>query len=64
MHFRSAIYLWRPSTNRTTQVQVTGGAWQIGSLAAVNASGQIAAHGVDRTTGRAAALLLTPVAAR
>ncbi len=55
-----AIYLWRPATNRTTQVQIAGGAWRIDSLAAVNASGQIAAHGVERATGRGAALLLTP----
>lgn len=55
-----AIYLWRPATNRTTQVQIAGSAWRIDSLAAVNASGQIAAHGVERATGRAAALLLTP----
>lgn len=55
-----AIYLWHPATNRTTQVRIAGGAWRINSLAAVNASGQIAAHGVERATGRAAALLLTP----
>lgn len=56
----AAIYLWRPAANRTTQVQIAGDAWRIDALAAVNASGQIAAHGVERATGRAAALLLTP----
>lgn len=57
------IYLWRPATNRTTHMQIAGNAWQIDSLAAVNEKGQIAAHGVERATGRAAALLLTPAAA-
>lgn len=55
-----AIYLWRPATNRVTQVQVASGAWKIDALASVNASGQIAAHGVETATGRKAALLLTP----
>ncbi|GJG87846.1 hypothetical protein tb265_30270 [Gemmatimonadetes bacterium T265] len=57
-----AIYLWRPATGRTTRVQTAGTSWTIDSLAAVNGSGQIAAHGVDRSTGRTAALLLTPAA--
>ena len=56
------IYLWRSHSDRTSQVQIAGSRWQIDSLAAVNAAGQIAAHGVERTTGRGAALLLTPAA--
>ena len=57
------IYLWRAATGRTTQLQIAGTSWTIDSLAAVNGSGQIAAHGFDRVSGRAAALLLTPAAA-
>lgn len=57
------IYLWRPSTDQTTRVRLVDDAWRIDSLGAVNASGVLAAYGIERATGRTAALLLTPSAA-
>lgn len=53
-----ALMVWRADTRRTARVAVAGG-WRITTLGAVNATGAIAAQGVD-ASGRRAALLLTP----
>lgn len=53
------LLLWRATTGQVTRVQADG-AWRFDSLGTVNWRGEIAAHGVERVTGRTAALLLTP----
>jgi hypothetical protein len=55
-----SIFLWRLGTTRVSRVRLLDGAWRVDSLATVNGEGAIAAHGVERATGRGAALLLTP----
>ncbi len=55
-----AIWVWRVGTAAAARLRVAGDPWRFDSLGAVNASGQIAAQGVDRASGRRAALLLTP----
>ncbi len=55
-----AIWLWRVGTAAAERVRLAGDGWRVDSLGAVNAAGQIAAQGVERATGRRAALLLTP----
>jgi hypothetical protein len=55
-----AIWVWRVGSAAAARLRVDGDPWRFDSLGAVNASGQIAAQGVDRASGRRAALLLTP----
>jgi hypothetical protein len=56
-----SVFVWRLGTVRVSRVRLPNDAWRIDSLAAVNGAGAIAAQGVERATGRRAALLLTPV---
>jgi hypothetical protein len=55
-----ALTRWSLAARRPERLRVAGDPWHVDSLGAVNASGQIAAEGVDRASGRRAALLLTP----
>ena len=55
-----ALHTWRPGVVGVARVRVAGDPWRFDSLGAVNAAGAIAAHGVERATGRGIALLLTP----
>lgn len=57
----STLYVWRRRDRRTVRVTPGSGAWKIDALEAVNAGGVIVAHGIDASSGRSAALLLTPV---
>jgi hypothetical protein len=54
------VWLWRAATGRATRVRLPAPSWRLDALGTVNGSGLIAAHGVERATGRRAALLLTP----
>lgn len=59
-HDGGDLYVWELALDRTRRVRVPGDAWRFSSLGDVNGSGVIAAEGVERTTGRSAALLLIP----
>ncbi len=54
-----AIHLWNAAEPRARRVRTPAG-WRFDRVGAVNATAQIAAHGVDPATGLAAAVLLTP----
>lgn len=55
-----AVYVWNAATSRSARVRAPLGAVTLDALDAVNAAGQIVAHGVDAATGRGGAYLLAP----
>ncbi len=55
--------MWRDSAEATISSRVTDPAWQISGAVAINNRGQIAAYGVNTSTGQRGAVRLDPVPA-
>ncbi|AHG89932.1 hypothetical protein J421_2395 [Gemmatirosa kalamazoonensis] len=58
-----ALHTWRFPGGPVSRLRLSDTRWRVDSLGAVNASGAVAARGID-ASGKHAALLLTPVASR
>lgn len=56
----SSVYLWRVADRTPRRLVFPSGSWAVDGVRAVNAAGVVVVHGRDRSTGRGAALVLTP----
>ncbi len=55
--------LWQDSASASLSSLITDSTWQISNAVAINERGQIAAYGINTSTGQRGVIRLDPVAA-